>query len=249
MSVCKWRIYCNTESDWTYGYLEEGQTPSTCFTDTGHTVNSNSHQMIGTVSNSQIVIQEESTPTGGNFKAVNYKLLCPTGLSSHDYTFPHPISALSITLPTVSDNQDDNLEVCVGPNTIIGSITSNVSVSDTVLTVSQTVIDNVQLGFYIDLYNGTNTENMGRITAIDTNALTITMEIATTQAFLASTPTYVRVTVNVIDEFTIGPPSRLEIGKDKIGGSYVPTGTIIRVKYINNGGSSKNFYCMIEYLY
>lgn len=250
MSIKHWRIYCETESDWTYGYLHEDTgNPTSCFTDPGHTINSNSCQELDTVSDTQVIIKEESTPTGGHFKAKGYKMTCPVGSSNYDYSYPHPISALSITLPTTSDHTDDQIEVQVGPDTTIGTITADVSASDTVITVSQSVIDNIDKGFYVTLDDGTNTDDLGLVTSIDYNLLTITVQTAATKAFASATPTYVKITVKVIDDFTIGPAQRYELGKDKIGGSYVPTNTIVRVKYTNNGSSTKDFYCVIEMLY
>lgn len=246
----KWRIFCETESIWTEGIINETDgTPTTCFTDSGHTVNLNSQQALEELSDYIVTINEESTPTGGHFKSNSIKMVCPTGASQHDFSYPHPISVLSITIVTSSDHTGDTFENIVAPNTTIGSITSDITASDTVISVSQTVMDNAAVGFYINVTDGTNNDILGRVLSLDTGNNTLTMETAAANGFLASTPTYVQVSVKTIDNYTIGEPSRYEIGKDKIGGSYVPANTTIRVDYTNNGGSSKDFYAIIEYLY
>jgi hypothetical protein len=66
-TVIKWRIYCTTENEWTEGWLNEGDPePTTCFTDSGHTVNSNSVQQVDSVSEiiqSSLVSTANSTST------------------------------------------------------------------------------------------------------------------------------------------------------------------------------------------
>jgi hypothetical protein len=232
-----WRVYCETESDWSYRYLAEGTIPSKCFNDTAHTININSLQKIETVSNSNVLIIEESIPTNGNHKSVGYKCECTVGVSTHDFSFDIPISALSISFNTHADNQNDTLEVIIGPETPSGVITSDVSIGDTIINVSPTVIENVQLGYYVNLSDSTNNDNLGIV------------KTATSNAFLASSPTYVKLSVKAIDNFTFGYPGRYVIGESKIGGSYVPKNTIVRVVYTNNGNATRYFYPNIDYLY
>ena len=246
----KWRIYCETEATWTEGIVNEtAGIPTNCFTNSGHTVNTNSQQILEELSDYTVTITEESTPTGGHFKSNSIKMVCPVGASQHDFSYPHPISVLSITIVTTSDHTGDTFENIVAPNTTIGSITSDITASDTVINVSQTVMDNSKVGYYINVTDGTNNDTLGRVLSLDTVNNTLTMETAAVNGFLASTPTIVQLTVKNIDNYIIGEPSRYEIGKDKIGGSYVPANTVIRVDYTNNGGSSKDFYAIIEYLY
>lgn len=49
-TVVEWRIYCNTDSKWTSGWLNDTDgAPTTCFENNGHTVNSNSVQEMNRV--------------------------------------------------------------------------------------------------------------------------------------------------------------------------------------------------------
>ena len=245
--VKHWRVYCETESAWTDGYLLDGVSPTTCFTDTGHTVNSNSTQLLGDIMNQNVNIVEESTPTGGAYKSVSYKEVCAVGLSTHDYSFKYPISALSISFNTIQDNQDDTLEVIIGEETTVGTVSATVTAADTVITVDSTVMDNAKLGYYINLDDATNNDNVGEVTSKDLVNSTITVDIPTTNGFAVGT--LVKMSVKSVDNFTFGPPGRYVLGDSKIGGSYIPALTVIRVKYTNNGASSVNFYPVIEYLY
>lgn len=135
----------------------------------------------------------------------------------------------------------------IAPNTIIGTLTGNIPAGAiSGIPVSQTVIDNTAIGFCLEFVDGgsTATNNVGRVIAviaIDTDNNEITIETATTQGFTAASPTYVRQTVEMIPNYVIGDA--------KIGGSYLPANTTVRVEYTNNNGSTGYFYPKIEYLY
>ena len=66
-TVNKWRIYCNTESAWTEGWLEEGASaPTTCFNDSGHSVNLSSPQIIDVVSENTVVAKNSLVTSSEN---------------------------------------------------------------------------------------------------------------------------------------------------------------------------------------
>jgi len=245
--VFKWRVYCNTETTWTYGYLDEDQTPTSCFNDNSHIINTNSMSIVEVISDQIITVKEEVTPTGGHFKIHKYKIVCPPGASEHDYSYPYPISALNVTLNTTDSHTDDELEVIVSPDTIVGVSTSDTNVSDNVINVSQTVVDNVKIGYYLSLFDGVNSENLGRVVNVNKNNLQVSVETPCTQIFTSGS--FIRFSIKVIDYFTIGFPANSILGTGKIGGSYIPTNTIVRIKYTNNGETTKNIYPILEYLY
>ena len=248
--INKWRIYCNDESDWTIGYLDaDVGEPTKCFNDTSHSVNPLSITLVDVMTENKVTIKEEDIPTGGHFVANCLKLDCPVGYSTHDFQYPHPISTLSITFETLSEHRDDEIEIIIAPETVVGEITSDVSTSDTIINVSQTVIDNASLGYHLCLEDGTNHNELGKIISIDKILNQLTIQNSSTNTYLTSTPTNVKLCHKVVEDFTIGYPSRYELGKDKIGGSHVPTNKIIRVKYKNNGDSTKKLYSVIEFLY
>lgn len=73
-TVIRWRIYCTTENAWTDGWRNETDgEPTGCFTDSGHTVNSNSIQQLERVSDiieSSKISSNNSTSTNLNSNAV-----------------------------------------------------------------------------------------------------------------------------------------------------------------------------------
>lgn len=244
--LIKWKVFCDTEQIYTYGYLEAHESPERCFNNKDHII-SKRPEIIDKIINNTVRIREESLQTGGNFKATNRRMICPPGESVHDFCFDIPLSALSMTLVTSENNRNHLVKASVGPDTVIGVVTQNVSISDKILYVSSSVLENINIGYGINLYDGDQMEDLGIVTGIQINDGTVSVSKQSSKNF--SINTYIRMSVYIVDDFTIGYPSRYEIGKDKIGGSYVPASTIIRVQYNNIGLDTVDFYVLIEYLY
>jgi hypothetical protein len=121
---------------------------------------------------------------------------------------------------------------------------------NTVIDVSSTVTSAVQKGFAINLTNGTTVDNIGYIIDVDSVGGTITVNGAPENSYNDSTPTYVRMSVMYMDNIEIGPPMNYSIGGNKIGTSYVPTGTVVRSTYVNKStDTDKKLIAYIEYLY
>jgi hypothetical protein len=249
-SVYKYRVYCNTDSK--YEYVWNTTAPTTCPTNTGHSINTGTISIVDEVSTGIIKIKEENIPTGENFRAECFALAGATGpdvSSTRDFTWPYPITVLEIKLYVEDQNTGDQIALQVGPNTVIGAITSSVSAGATSITVSSTVLEYLMKGYNLSLTDGVNTDDCGRVVNINNTTSTVTFDVATTHAFSHTSPTYVRQTVRVIDDFTLGPKWLVSIGDSKIGGAYVPPNTIVRTIYTNKGNTSKVLYAQIEYLY
>ena len=246
-SVNEYRIYCVDETTFktTYGTTP----PTTCPTNTAHTVNPNSISIVSTISNSKVEVKEEDTPTGGHFQMKSMVCTCPVGQSIHDFTWPMPISALSFYYNVSTELTGDTFQLLMMPNTTLGTLIADVNVSDVTFTVSQTVIDNMKIGFTCILTDGVNSDDCGRVIAINTNLNTVTCETATTHAFLATSPTLVQFTAKPVDFFQFGNPGPVVVGCSKIGGSYLPAGKIVRLIYNNNGIVEHTFIPNLEYLY
>lgn len=256
-TLYKYRIYCNTENAWVSAWYETDTAPSVCPNNNTHDVNLNSTQLLQTSGDTIVTIKEEATPTGGYFACKTVDIDIPSGTTGSititDSSFPIPISMLNISFSTNGVHTGDGLEVHVAPNTIIGSLTANLDSGTTGgvtgFDVSQTVVDNLKIGFWVDVYNGVTSHDLGRCTMVDKNNKRITTEKSAPIDYLASSPTYIRQTVKMMHDYTFGEPGTFTVGAYKIGGSYVPTGKIGRVKYINNSGNAKEFRFQIEYLY
>jgi len=243
--VNKYRVWCSTEGAYVYGW---GVTePTTCPTDTAHTIDSTKTTIDATVEENTVEIKEENTPTGGQYKSCGLSFSAAASEETlHDFSFPFPISLMSATFPSHGKTAGDSIGFIVGPDTVVGAITSDVTAGDTVINVQSTVIDNMKAGRYARLDDGTNNEEHLVITVGST---TITLHTATANSYAAATPTYVKLNVKMAENLYLEPEVRYMLGDTKIGGSYVPANTVIRMSYNNTGVSSVTVRPIFEFLY
>ena len=247
----RWRIYCETDAK--YEYIWKNDTdpyPTTCPTDTGHTITSSLTRIIDSIEPNSISIKQESTATGNHFR---WTSIAFTALASqtttYTFSFPMSVTVLSATWQTAAENTGDVITWAISKDTVVGAITANVDIDDTVINVSSTVTDNCEIGFYINLFDGVNTSELTELLAIDKDAGTITVNTASDIAYSAATPTYVRFSVPFMKDVELGHPCRMSIGESKITGSYVPAGVVVSCEYTNNTGVDKRICSYLEILY
>lgn len=192
----------------------------------------------------EIVIKEENGPTGGNYQERGIVFDVPaSGNLSVDVFWPMGVTILAAEYSSTAESEGDQVEAAVAPDTIIGVITANVNASDTTLPVNSTVVDNTLIGAFLKL----GSEIYRRVVAIDVVNSTITLDSGLTAGYNAGTPLI--QTIKFLDGVYIGPPASWNKGGDKIGGSFLPPNTVLRLTYINNNGTAKKFYVNVKYLY
>lgn len=197
-----------------------------------------------------IKIEEESRDptkeTGHNYQSKSLDFtITAAGEQSEDFTFPYPIALFSAEWINQANYEGDIFHVHIAPDTIVGVLTANHLASDTTLNVNDTVVANVQVGKRIKI----GTFDCGRAIAVDVDGLTIEVENGLDAAYNAMEP--VKFTTVMVDGIRLMASSRMELGKDVIGGSFIPGGIPLRVIYENNEGSTtdKTFSVVIEYMY
>ncbi len=202
------------------------------------------------------VNEEDDDPlkrTGGHFRSKMYEFNIPLGNGPHffEWTFPHPIGILSMFFLGDSLIFGDKFDVKIARNTIIGNITSNVNIGDDVINVSETVTANAYIGMEFILDDGTNEESLGYIVEVNPAEGTIKTENSATIAFSATSPTFTKITIVVIENFYIHESSvPVVIGSTKIGASFVAANTTISFIYTNTSGlPGKTFRGVLEFLY
>jgi hypothetical protein len=244
-----YKIFCTTDNK--FEYVWDVVPPIKCPVNASHTIDTNSIAIVRTVSQNTVMIEEEETPTGGHFRVETIKMSIDANeTKSLDVTWPIPVSILEVVLLPTAGMEGDKVSVGVAPNATIGALGADANSGDTILTVSSTVFLYAELGFYIRLTDGVNTNQCNRIKSIDKVNSQITVETALTNSFSAVTPTYVQMTVYMMKDYEIGLSGvPLELGKSKIGGSYIPAGRVSRITYENTTASAKTFRAAVEYLY
>lgn len=246
----KWRVFCTTDSKYEVTWRQEDDEPTTCPVNTAHTIDAGQNRIMHFRKPDIIKVKEEDTPTGGHYRLASIQFdAAPNTTTSHTVSFPFPVNAISGWFQVASENVGDVINMEVAPNTTVGNITADVSISDTVISVSQTVVDNIAIGYHVRLDDLTNQEDLGYVLAVDKNLNTITVQNASTQAFLATTPTFVQMTVSYVTDFEFGHPGQIEIGTSKIGTSHLPANAPIVSRYENKTSVTKRVVSYLEYLY
>ena len=251
-TLYKWRVYCETEASYVYWWLTENQSaPTTCSNNSAHTITSGLTQIVDTRKTDAITIRQEDVPTGERyfFSTQQFTALA-NQTTTYSFSYPINISLLETQFVSSAENTGDSWSWVIFENTTIGAITSDVSVSDTVINVSSTVTSSIDIGFYASLFDGTNTADLGMVVAKDATAGTITVQTPSTHSFSTATPTYVRMSIYFCKDMEFGHPWLIDYGGSKIKTSSVPANTVIKVYYTNNHETlDKRIVVYLEYMY
>lgn len=240
--LLKYRVYCNTEDK--YEYIWNDTTPLVCPSNSAHNIDTNTITIVDTLETNSVNIIQESIITGGNYRTEGKKMTIQANSTEiQDFSWPYNISALTITFYTNSNNENDILNSYIAPNTVIGILTDNVSISNTVLRVNSTVIDNIKIGYQIII----NNQIIGECIDINKINNTITSSDAVTENY--NIGTYIQMTVNPIKDFILKSNTLYEFARKTIGASSIPANTVIQLKYQNNTDEVKDLFFSIEYMY
>ncbi len=248
-TLYKYRIFCQTEDQFVYVWSETA--PTQCPNNSSDTINPNSISIIEQIDSNEVSIKDEYVPTGHNFRAETKKISVAAGpdvTTIQYFSWPYNTTFLNLYFVTTGDHEGDIVYIDAPFDRIIGAVTASVVSSDTQIPVTQTVIDNVFVGYNLFLDDGTNLDDLGRVIAIDSVNNILTVETPTVHAFSPLTPTYVKITRRAVD-FEIGCPHQYAIGMKTLTGSHVPANEPARVQYINKSSVSKDFILIYEYLY
>jgi hypothetical protein len=207
----------------------------------------------------EITIDQGDQGTNGKAQACSFLIdtdsdQAPGSVHSLDISFPIPISLFSGQWVESSSMGGDHCEFVMAPDTVVGGIASDVAINDTEIVVPQSIIDLLNqgtlfTGMWLNLFDGTNTSDLGRILSWDDATDKITVETGSDKAYAAATPTYVRVTTKFVPHMDFVGEGDLIIGEEAIGGSIVPANTVMRAIYHNVTGGSKKFRFIMKYHY
>jgi len=192
--------------------------------------------------------EEDQKETGGHFRTTSLVCNAPSGVSTHEFSFPYDIGLLSVELQTKGLTDNDEINFNVAPNTIIGTLATYTSAGQTEVGMSQTVIDNSCIGMYLTLTDGVNTEER-TVISIDTSGNKITFEQGLENSFEATSPTYVKMTIKLGYNLNIKADCKYVFGESKIGASLIPANTVVQIKYNNTSTQTVTCAPIIEFLY
>jgi len=147
------------------------------------------------------------------------------------------MSTLAGLLSVNSDHIGDMININIETDTTIGIITEDVTSGDTTFVVDNTSIANLKKGMWVRLFNGVLASTRVLCTGIDESTNTVTVKTGIDQIFLAIVPTYVQITIAMVENFYINTPGIIPVGGSKIGAKHFPPGTRIDFIYERNSPS------------
>lgn len=247
--VRSWRIYCETEKK---EYTVEDQSKIfKCPADDTHTTDRSKITEVLANNVREVEIGQENTTLGRYLKVKGYNLSIPLGIgwSTQSITWPTDIAVISAKVFMAANNVNDRVDVYINKHTTIGIITSNVATNDTVITVNDTVMQYIHVGFEMTLTDGVNTDELGNVKSMDFTNNQITVENAAVHNFTAYS-TSVKMSVHIVESVTLPTYyDTIDVGYTNLGTSFAPAGTQFQVEYYNSTGLAKNFNIIINYYY
>jgi hypothetical protein len=245
------KIYCITEAKFVSKISYDNAVITVCPNNSSHEVNALSEVDVCTneIESMYIKTEQPGQSTQGNYDTNTYAFtISANSTVTNDISWDYDISALSYQF-YCQPNETGNSVVMWGiVNSPIGYITASVAANATVIHVSSTVQTYINIGYYAILTDGTNTDELGRVIAKDSNAGTITVATPATHSFSPATPTYVKMKVRRTNlELTAG--QTFTVGTDHIGGAFIPKGIIMRVVYTNVNNTEVRFRPTVNHMY
>lgn len=248
-TLYQYRIFCITEN--TYVYEWATTTPTTCPNNTADVIDSSSITIVATLATPTVVVDSGVI---GTYQSTTIPITVPTGATGSTYTqnvsFPFDAYIWTSTFVPDSTMVGDVFNVIAGPNTTIGATTAPLSIGATILNVSPTIFTSgyITKGTEIFITDGTNTQDLGMVTAMDSVGLTITIQNALTFNFAAGS--LIQFSTYIIKNQYIGTAGRTYLyGRKGFAARALPANVVMEFVYVNNTGTAKTLYFDIEYNY
>lgn len=238
-TVYQYKIYCNTESTYVTGW---GTTaPTTCYNNTGHSVNVNSVQVVDTVQSNEVVINQASVaPANRSFTdAFSVSGATAGATTTQTYTFRTSMSLYSLTIAVPEVTFGDTISLSLNPNTSLGLITADVTAGSTIVYVSSAVVRFLFPGMYVKLSDGTNSDIDIKVLSQDTINSKITLISPVANSYL-STNTQIYLTYYAMHNMPVIMSELYRFGNEIFNARNIPAGSVARIDYYNAGETSKN---------
>jgi hypothetical protein len=233
-TATEYKIYCTTENQYVSGW---GTAPPTvCYNNNAHTVNANSVQVIQVISSDQVTVKQSTVITNKNtrLETVKFTDVAVDATQTQTYTFLYPSNLYSFTFAVDDTNKGDEITIVFNENETMGLITQNAGIGDTVINAPAALLLYGNVGYNLTLTDGVNTDDLGLILAIDTNADTVTVQNATTHAFLASN-TSAKMSYFVMKNMTLSNAGVYKWFDEIISAAAPAVDSVITFRYKNNG--------------
>jgi len=245
-AIHRWNYQCLDQSSQTINETIWSKDKPTQCKDGSHTLIDGSQTIVETISSNEVTAKEDSD---GYFETTQVNFDIPTGtpgaISEHDISWPMNILMWRTILTPTADMVGDVITVMGSPETTVGTLTADGTIGDTILNVDSTVLDNTIRGFLITIDDTVNKDVLGRCVGVDKVNGTITVENGLSYNYLTGSP--VKISVYIIKDIFITDTNTIDVGMKGFKGKMLSAGTILRIYYTNNSGTSKTFKWRVEY--
>jgi hypothetical protein len=200
--VLYYRVYCETESAYTYTW--NSTTPTACPNDNTHTISTSTITVLDKIDQATFELKEESPvgePTSGRYRCDGLEITVPANtVKPEDYSWPYPISVLTLRFNTDEAHRGDYVEGYVLITSQISNLTSALASGNNVLPVNSDDISNFEVGMEMVMSDYLHTQSLGKITSIDNVNYTITVQTQTVYNFEKNSRVsrYVPIGINTV---------------------------------------------------
>jgi len=266
--VLEYTYYCNDEGDVVKELrYEHEDPPMACRRNSAHTIDADSLTVTEVISQNKVKIDENSDLTGNNFRFMEQNIPGPTGAQPTTtlFSWKYPITVFDVQIRPTDDNYEDQVHLSVlspkpdPPYDFLGyggvGVLASYAAAGTTAIVASSV-EYIQAGFDITILSGPTgmpgmtAENVGEVITVNKNTNTFTVDNPLGITFGPNSIIKQEVYVTDPRGNSIGPPERYPIGEAVIGGTLVPAGSLVCVKYYNKSGDkNKKLHTIVEYRY
>lgn len=245
----RFSMFCETENKTVLGVYSAASepTPTQCPHDPAHTITATSVKLLSkTYADEFRLASKETGFNNSHFWAQNVLL----NIADHqnpqhtDVTFPIPVCIFKIQFNIKSYSLGDKIDLVMAPNTNIGLISGAVSVGDNKITLAASQLKFLDEGYSLQLSDGVNTQDMGKIIAKDWTTNQVTMEeksdynFALGGSFALLSVVFASLTFNQVGEYVLGNETNLA--------SVLPADVVMRLTYCNLSGGAKRSNVMFQ---
>ena len=253
-TLYKYRVFCEAEQK----YIEvwKHEKPYTCPNDHRHTIAENlttiiDYKYLDNTTIPNVCISSKAYPLAQGYYMMEGKKyeIGTQAVYTNDYVVPVPMCVYGFHCCSCGDNANDEFDVLINPDTIVGVIVANTAVNDKNIYVSPTVLEHCKAGFHILLDDGvTNEEHL--VVSINHEGGYITLRDGVNHVFNGMV-TMVKLRVYVVKAYALANDTSMthKIGYGAFSGKSLTPGTIIRLVYRNSSSLSKTFHIALEYVY
>lgn len=236
-----WKLYCDDESTYKTVYNTSQKHMPSCPTDSNHVINVEKSSYTYNAEVFEEVYRQHHKK--GFYRSRGYEMTCPANtITQLDISYPYKIFFLHTIAFTEDENKGDVLHALVGPDMLVGIVTSICSISDSVIPVNSTCIDATEIGVNMK-FAGDTTEY--EVTDYDLKNSTIS--ISPNLAVALTPGAFVTRSVKLADHIYLPSKNKFSLGDKNLVPQFLPPNTVIRVCYDNKSGTEKKFRFFVEF--